>query len=221
MSKPRHGFSRTRHDKTSRLVGSCDHDHRQAKRARRLDLGVGRRAAGIFGHHHIDLLVLQQTKLGGAIERAAPAQQHQVGRQAHLLGRLDQAREVAMLRRGGEEVQLLSAKAQEDAPRRSCQGLHGCSGRWHALPDVPRQSHPGRPNDGNERHAAASASGHGVGRDLRRVRMRGVDHRADCVLGEVADVVTTGQRVVPKKALALGYTFRYPQIDAALAEICK
>ena len=39
------------------------------------------------------------------------------------------------------------------------------------------------------------------------------------MLGEVADVVATGQRVLPKRALALGYSFKYPQIDAALAEI--
>jgi uncharacterized protein (TIGR01777 family) len=38
-------------------------------------------------------------------------------------------------------------------------------------------------------------------------------------LGGAAMLVTTGQRVVPKKALALGYTFRYPTVDAALAEI--
>jgi NAD dependent epimerase/dehydratase family enzyme len=31
--------------------------------------------------------------------------------------------------------------------------------------------------------------------------------------------VLTGQRVLPKKALSLGYSFRYPTIDAALAEM--
>jgi uncharacterized protein (TIGR01777 family) len=41
------------------------------------------------------------------------------------------------------------------------------------------------------------------------------------MLGEVADVVTTGQRVVPKKALALGYTFRYPELGPALADILR
>lgn len=40
-------------------------------------------------------------------------------------------------------------------------------------------------------------------------------------LGEVADVVTKGQRVLPKKALALGYTFRFPTIDQALADVLK
>ena len=39
------------------------------------------------------------------------------------------------------------------------------------------------------------------------------------MLGESADVIAAGQRVLPKRTLALGYTFKYPQIDAALAEI--
>ena len=40
-------------------------------------------------------------------------------------------------------------------------------------------------------------------------------------LGEVGDVVTTGQRVLPKKALALGYTFRFADVDAALRDVLK
>jgi NAD dependent epimerase/dehydratase family enzyme len=40
-------------------------------------------------------------------------------------------------------------------------------------------------------------------------------------LGEVADVITTGQRVLPKRALELGMTFRFPTIDAALADILR
>ena len=39
------------------------------------------------------------------------------------------------------------------------------------------------------------------------------------MLGESAGVITSGQRVLPKRALALGYAFQYPLIDAALAEI--
>jgi uncharacterized protein (TIGR01777 family) len=41
------------------------------------------------------------------------------------------------------------------------------------------------------------------------------------LLGEVADVITTGQRVLPKRALALGYQFQYPTIEEAFAEIFK
>lgn len=39
------------------------------------------------------------------------------------------------------------------------------------------------------------------------------------LLGEAAGIITSGQRVVPTRALALGYTFRNPTIDAALARI--
>ncbi|MCX7701901.1 MAG: TIGR01777 family oxidoreductase [Gemmataceae bacterium] len=39
------------------------------------------------------------------------------------------------------------------------------------------------------------------------------------MLGEGAEIITTGQNVLPKKALDLGYAFRFPEIDAALADV--
>ena len=33
----------------------------------------------------------------------------------------------------------------------------------------------------------------------------------------MAEIVTTGQRAVPKRALELGYAFRHPDLDEALA----
>ncbi|MDH5670390.1 MAG: TIGR01777 family oxidoreductase, partial [Nitrospira sp.] len=39
------------------------------------------------------------------------------------------------------------------------------------------------------------------------------------MLGELATLMTTGQRVLPKKALSDGYGFLYPQLDSALANI--
>jgi uncharacterized protein (TIGR01777 family) len=41
------------------------------------------------------------------------------------------------------------------------------------------------------------------------------------LLGEVSGVVLTGQRVLPKQALKLGYVFQFPTIDAALADVVK
>jgi uncharacterized protein len=38
-------------------------------------------------------------------------------------------------------------------------------------------------------------------------------------LGEVADVVATGQRVYPKRPLALGYAYHFPDLDTALADL--
>jgi uncharacterized protein (TIGR01777 family) len=39
------------------------------------------------------------------------------------------------------------------------------------------------------------------------------------LVGEAAEVVLTGQRVLPRQAQRLGYAFKYPTIDAALREI--
>ena len=39
------------------------------------------------------------------------------------------------------------------------------------------------------------------------------------VLGKVADVIATGQRVLPARPLALGYRYQFPNLDEALADI--
>jgi uncharacterized protein (TIGR01777 family) len=38
-------------------------------------------------------------------------------------------------------------------------------------------------------------------------------------LGEVADVILTGQKVIPKRTLEAGYSFKYPTVDLALKQL--
>jgi uncharacterized protein (TIGR01777 family) len=45
------------------------------------------------------------------------------------------------------------------------------------------------------------------------------DKLLELALGEVAGIITTGQRVLPAKALALGYAFKYPHLADALRAI--
>ena len=40
-------------------------------------------------------------------------------------------------------------------------------------------------------------------------------------LGKVADVIATGQRVLPARPLALGYRYQFPNLDEALADILR
>jgi NAD dependent epimerase/dehydratase family enzyme len=39
------------------------------------------------------------------------------------------------------------------------------------------------------------------------------------LLGEMAEMLLTGQRVLPTRLLAAGYTFRFPTAEAALADL--
>jgi uncharacterized protein (TIGR01777 family) len=56
-----------------------------------------------------------------------------------------------------------------------------------------------------------------LGRALHRPSLLPVPGAALRVLyGEMAEIVTGGARVLPAKALVLGYRFSYPQLDAAL-----
>lgn len=41
----------------------------------------------------------------------------------------------------------------------------------------------------------------------------------ELLFGEAANVIAEGQRVAPKRALALGYQFKYPELDAALIDL--
>jgi hypothetical protein len=41
------------------------------------------------------------------------------------------------------------------------------------------------------------------------------------LLGEVADVVTKGQRVLPRKALQAGYSFKFTDVEAALRDVLQ
>ena len=56
-----------------------------------------------------------------------------------------------------------------------------------------------------------------LGRALKRPAVAPVPALAIRALyGEMADIVTKGQRAVPERTLALGYAFRHPELDEAL-----
>jgi uncharacterized protein len=59
-----------------------------------------------------------------------------------------------------------------------------------------------------------------LGRVLRRPAVMPAPALAlKIVLGEMADMLLTGQRVLPARAQALGFAFRYPQLEPALRAI--
>jgi uncharacterized protein (TIGR01777 family) len=61
-----------------------------------------------------------------------------------------------------------------------------------------------------------------LGSALRRPAVAPVPALAvKALYGEMADIVTTGQRAVPKRLTELGYTFRRPELEAALLDATR
>jgi uncharacterized protein (TIGR01777 family) len=59
-----------------------------------------------------------------------------------------------------------------------------------------------------------------LGRALHRPSLIPVPAAAvRALLGEMATVVLDGQRVLPREALALGFTFRFPEVGPALRDL--
>jgi uncharacterized protein (TIGR01777 family) len=59
-----------------------------------------------------------------------------------------------------------------------------------------------------------------LGRVLRRPAVAPVPAIAlKALYGEMAEIVTTGQRVLPARLEQLGYTFRHPELEAALRDV--
>jgi uncharacterized protein (TIGR01777 family) len=59
-----------------------------------------------------------------------------------------------------------------------------------------------------------------IGEALRRPSVLPVPKKLlETVLGELAEVVTVSQRALPRKALALGYRFRFPELGPALRDL--
>jgi uncharacterized protein (TIGR01777 family) len=56
-----------------------------------------------------------------------------------------------------------------------------------------------------------------LGRTLHRPAIAPIPGAAIRLLyGDMAEIVTKGQRVIPKRAIELGYTYRHPDLDEAL-----
>ena len=181
MSQPIDRILRTGDDVAGGLIGSGNHDDRQAEFARRGDLGVGRIAAGVLGNDDVDPAVAQQRPLGIEVERSASLQNDEIGWQSGGVGSIDTARHIVVLRCGREKVQILAAETEEHTPWRRTE--HPCGGVRvrHDLPAIAWLGLPGGAHDRHERNAEPHAGFDGIAGNLVGVGMRGIDHRIDAL----------------------------------------
>ena len=166
--------------------GRATHDDDgHAEAARRLDLGVSRRAAAVLGDEKLDALFAHQPLLVGERERAARQDQLRPGQGVDLGGAIDRANDVAMLRGASEGGELQAPLRQQDrAPFRS-ERIDRRLDRIDFDPVVARLAPPRRTREDEQRHARRRAGLRGIVGNLLGERMRRVDDRVDRVAGEI------------------------------------
>ncbi len=164
-----------------------DHDHGKAQRPRGLDFRNGGIAAGIFGEYDFDAVFAKQPHviLGG--ERASGLDELKV-RQSDWRGRpVDEAYDVAVLRRGAQFAERKAAGGAEHGARHLSQGLNGGRHVLHFDPMIALVFFPGMPVDCQKRNACRRGRFDGVPAHLACKGMRGIDEKIYALLTQIAD----------------------------------
>ncbi len=173
---------------------ALDHQHPYAKLARRFNLRVGRRAAGVFGDDERDVIFTQQVDF--ISQREGPARRQVTGmrHRQRRLDRIDAADEIMVLRRGLEGQQFLTTEREESGGARVSKSSNSAFHIGHALPVIPGLSLPRRAFQSDKRNIGQFCGLDGVCRDAGRVRVRRVYQKIEPIFrDEVGQSICTAK----------------------------
>lgn len=195
MIEPSHTFRRAGDTGHVRQCRSAQHDYFDAESPRGGNLAVGGGAAAIFRNHGVDAMLNEQHRIISFAERPA---RNDVSGLRHLqrrIDRVDTAYQIKMLRRLSKWRYFLSSDSEKDAARRLVQHLNGFFGICHFLPAVTDYSGPWRSPQGQQRYAGDLRRPCRIGRNYRRIGMRGIDQIISVfeakIVRETADAAET------------------------------
>jgi hypothetical protein len=161
--------------------GSAHDDDFDLKRARRLDLGVGRAPAAVLGHQSLDPLAFHEREFVSERERTAREDQLAVWEGVDFRWSVERPYDVAMLRRSHERGQLQPALGEESRPPPSAKSRDGVLHGHDLDPAVAGLARPGRPGEDDERRVGRATSRNRVRGHARSERMGRVDDGADAL----------------------------------------
>lgn len=134
--------------------GAVYHQDRQAELARGDQLGLGAPAARILAHHQVNGVILHQPAVPGGGERAAIHDHAVRGQDRRLLGRIDEAQHVMMLRLGSKGRHVHPSQCQKDAAGWPGERVHRFVDVGKARPAVAGGGFPARPGQRQMRNAS-------------------------------------------------------------------
>ena len=177
MIKPGHHFSHLCQHAPRGQLWPVDQNDRQAKAARGDQLGLGPRAACVFGNDMADAVGLQQGKVLGRVKGATRQHNRAIG-QRRRAGRIDQAQQIVM-RAGGKACKVLLANRQEHPCGLIGQGGDGAVYIVDMGPQITFTRAPSRTLQADQGHAGAGAGLDRIAAHLGGKGVGGIDHRVN------------------------------------------
>ncbi len=179
MRKPAQNVVHALHSRPRGQLRPRDHDDRQPKLARGIDLGARPRAAGVARHDPFDSPRAHHLQFPGARERSARHDDLAVRERQRDVGSIDESQRIGVLWLGGEASDVLPADGQEHARTLDRQGENRRSNIGNVDPAIAMHFDPWRPLERDQRRVGRRTSGNRVAADLGCKGVRRIDHMGD------------------------------------------
>jgi len=182
MTKPVHDLGHAFHPQTVRQLRPLDHDHRQAKLARRVDLGARACASGITGDDPFDTPRTHHVQFADECERPTRNDETCIRQRQRTFCGIDESKRVGVLRPRGERRDVLPPDGQKHARRfdRQCRNSRRDVGNLD--PDIARRFRPWLAFQRDQRRCRCRAGGHCVAADLGCEGVGRIDHMREALL---------------------------------------
>lgn len=163
---------------------ALDHDDVKPELARGFNLGVGCRAARVFGHDHINAVFGQKRNFIIQPEWAGRENVTTVRNVKLRVDRVNAAHQIGMLRRAGKPRRFLPSDRQKNPAWSIAKRGHCTLNRIDGTPFVVRHPAPPWTLQLERLNASAQCSVIGMGGDLRSEWMGGVDQQDKAALSQ-------------------------------------
>ncbi len=187
LGEPCHGLFRRRNRWPGWNERALNHHDRQAKRARRFDLGDGGIAAGVFRQNNLDAVLAEQPDVVLRREGAARLNEDDVRQSERRGGQINQAYNVGVLRRGLQLGEGEAADPAENLPGLGANRLDSGGHIWRKRPIVAGPKLPGRSFDREQRRAGGRSRFDGMAAHLRGEGVRGIHQHLNALVPKIAD----------------------------------
>lgn len=179
MNQPAHHFLRCCGLVPRRYRRAVDHDDRQAQPPRRLDLGVGTRAAGILGDDNIDLISLHKGRIRVRTKGATSNNRLDLRQGQRIPRRIDQPKQIEVLGVRGKFRQMHATDCQHHPLARPAERGNRPGNVRNPLPLITVFLDPSGASKSDQWNVSLSAGHNRIPAHLRGKRVRRVDHMGD------------------------------------------